>query len=421
MDEHDSSARLANREKHWVALSSVVAAVVLTSAKIIIGFSTGSLGILSEAAHSALDLVAAVVTFWAVHVSSRPADREHTYGHGKVENVSALFETLLLLGTCVWIIYEAVERLFVHPVHVDPSMWAFATMAGSIVIDFSRSRALARVAKKYQSQALEADALHFATDIWSSCVVILGLVLVLIGDAVGIPWLGQADAIAALAVAAIVVWVSFKLGKRSIDDLLDAVAPDLQERATRAAKVEGVHAVTQARLRRSGPQMFVDLTLTVGREAAFERAHGISEAAEAAVRQAIPGADVVVHVEPVSSADEDLTTITRLVAARLGHGAHAIHIDESNGHVALELHLEVDETLTLLQAHASATAFESALRAAVAELREITTHIEPAGVHSALRHGDSMDDTQVRDELDKLRREYGSRFSVHHLIGRAHV
>ena len=170
------------REKRIVAATSVAAAVFLTGTKLVVGFLTGSLGILAEAAHSALDLVAAIITFFAVRVSDRPADESHLYGHGKVENLSALWETLLLLITCGWIIYEANRRLFLETVDVDPNLWAFLVMGLSILIDFSRSRALARVAKRYRSQALEADALHFSTDIWSSAVVIAGLAFVRFGE-----------------------------------------------------------------------------------------------------------------------------------------------------------------------------------------------------------------------------------------------
>ena len=165
-------------EKRSAALSSVIAAVGLTLFKIVVGLTTGSLGILAEAAHSGLDLMAAVMTFLAVRFSGKPADRNHLYGHGKVENLSALFETLLLLVTCFWIIYEATHRLLYHAVVLKITLWSFAVMITSIVVDLSRSRALSRAAKKYNSQALEADALHFSTDIWSSGVVFLGLALV---------------------------------------------------------------------------------------------------------------------------------------------------------------------------------------------------------------------------------------------------
>src|ERR1035438_3051293 len=171
-----------DRDKRAVALSSLLAAVGLTAFKIIVGIATGSLGILAEAAHSGLDLVAAAVTVFAVRFSARPPDRTHLYGHHKIENLSALLETLLLLGTCAWIVREAIHRLLFHRAEIEVTIWSFAVMIFSIVVDISRSRALARAAQKYQSQALEADALHFRTDVWSSCVVIAGLIAVKAGE-----------------------------------------------------------------------------------------------------------------------------------------------------------------------------------------------------------------------------------------------
>src|SRR5512136_220588 len=205
----------AQKEKRSVALLSVLAAVGLTTFKLVVGLLTNSLGILAEAAHSGLDLVAAAMTYFAVRVSDRPADKEHTYGHGKVENLSALFETLLLLATSAWIIYEAIQRLFYVTVKVETSIWSFIVMGTSIIIDVTRSRILYRAARKFKSQALEADALHFSTDIWSSSVVILGLIGLTIAHFVpGMDWMQKADAIAALVVAIIVIHISGQLGWR---------------------------------------------------------------------------------------------------------------------------------------------------------------------------------------------------------------
>src|SRR5437868_6431238 len=216
------SSESMRREKRTVAANSVVAALVITGLKIVVGVTTGSLGILSEAAHSGLDLVAAVITFLSVRVSDKPADADHQYGHGKVENFSAFIETGLLLLTCVWIIYEAIKRLFFHHVEIEASIAAFAVMFLSMIVDYWRSRALGKIAAKYDSQALEADALHFSTDIWSSGVVVLGLLLVLVGRTYQIAWLRDADPIAALVVAGVVVYVSWRLARRTIDALLDA-------------------------------------------------------------------------------------------------------------------------------------------------------------------------------------------------------
>ena len=281
-----------------MALTSVGAAVALTAAKITVGVATGSIGILSEAAHSGLDLVAALVTYWAVRASARPADRDHPYGHGKIENFSALFETGLLLATCVWIAYEAVKRLVGAERHVEVTPWAFAVMIGSIVIDVSRSRALARTARTHRSQALEADALHFSTDVWSSAVVIAGLALVWASRRLSLPWLAQGDAVAALGVASIAVVVSLRLGRKAVDDLLDAAPVGLLERVAHAAGVEGVVAVAQVRVRQSGPHTFADVVLQVAGGHSIERAHALAHEAEDAIRAAVEGVDVVVHAEP---------------------------------------------------------------------------------------------------------------------------
>src|SRR5580692_2724739 len=198
------SSESMRREKRAVAGNSVLAALVITSLKIVVGIATGSLGILSEAAHSGLDLLAALVTFFSVRVSDKPADADHQYGHGKFENFSAFIETGLLLLTCVWIVYESMKRLFFHSVEIEPSVAAFLVMFLSMAVDAWRSRALGRIATKYDSQALEADALHFSTDIWSSGVVIVGLALVWVGRSYKVGWLRQADPIAALFVAAVV-------------------------------------------------------------------------------------------------------------------------------------------------------------------------------------------------------------------------
>ena len=402
------SQQAADREKGWAALTSVIAAVFLTIFKLIIGLLTGSLGILAEAAHSALDLVAAAVTLFAVRVSGRPADQVHTYGHGKVENLSALFETLLLLATCVWIIYEAIQRLFFKSVEVIPSLWAFVIMIITIVIDFSRSRMLYRVAKKYDSQALEADALHFSTDIWSSSVVIVGLILVLISQRFDIPWLAKADAVAAMGVAGIVVWVSLQLGSRTVMALLDGVPASVRNDVVRAVSVPGVVDVNQVRVRRSGPEAFADVRLSVSRDVSFEGTHDIAAAAEAAVRKILPGADVVVQIEPVKADHEGWLTTVRVLAARQGMGAHGIRIyDLGKGGHSVELHLEVNEALSLEQAHAQASAFEQALREAIPGITQVITHIEPTGDAIARREATAADEATIRRIIENLSEETG--------------
>jgi cation diffusion facilitator family transporter len=289
-----------NIEKNSAALNSVWAALFLTTLKVVVGVLSGSLGILAEAAHSGLDCVAALVTLIAVRIAGKPADPEHTYGHGKVENLSALVETLLLLATCGWIVNESVHRLSTKQVHVDASIWAFGTMIISIVIDISRSRMLARVAAQHRSQALEADALHFSTDVWSSAVVVLGLIGVKLAD-----WYPQldffrrADAVAALLVAGLVIVVSAKLGFRTIQGLLDASPPGAAETVQRRVeKIRGVIDCHAVRVRVSGPHVFVDLHITLDGHLPLLVAHALTEEVEQAVREILPDADVTVHPEP---------------------------------------------------------------------------------------------------------------------------
>jgi cation diffusion facilitator family transporter len=296
--------RDARDDKRHAALTSVLAALGLVGFKLVVGVWTNSLGILSEAAHSGLDLVAALVTYLAVRVSDKPADEDHHYGHGKVENLSALFETILLLGTCVWIIHEATRRLFVKPVEVDASIWAFLVMSISIVVDISRSRMLYRAARTHNSQALEADALHFRTDIWSSSVVILGLAGVLIGNTFpSLKFMEKADAIAALGVAFIVVWVSFMLGKRTLQGLLDAAPAGLNKTIVKYVEdLPGVTDCHQVRIRISGPCYFVDVHVSLDGNQTLNEAHRLTETIESTIRDLVPRADVTVHPEPAETA-----------------------------------------------------------------------------------------------------------------------
>lgn len=300
----NSHHKSAQTEKRNVALSSVIAALGLTVGKLIIGILTNSLGILSEAAHSALDSVAAIVTYFAVRMADKPPDEDHHYGHGKVENLSAFIETLLLLITCIWIIYEAVERLLIKHSEVDASFWAFLVISVSIFVDISRSRMLFRAARKYKSQALEADALHFSTDIWSSCVVLFGLFCVLASKLFpSLKFLEKMDAIAALGVALIVISVSIQLGKRTIHGLLDAAPKGLDQKIKeRVEGIEGVEDCHNIRVRASGPKVFVDVHVNLDGDLTLTEAHKLTEVIETAIEEVVPEADVTVHPEPLEIA-----------------------------------------------------------------------------------------------------------------------
>lgn len=398
------------REKKLVAASSVAAAVFLTSIKTVVGIATGSLGILAEAAHSGLDLIAALITLFAVRLSDRPADQSHLYGHGKVENLSALVETFLLLITCVWIIYEALNRLFFHAVHVDPSVWAFLIMGMSIVIDFTRSRALARVAKKYSSQALEADALHFSTDIWSSSVVIIGLALVWMGELTGqTATLARADAIAALLVALIVIYVSIRLGRRTIDALLDRAPEGLAEKIGNAAsKAQSVVGVTRTRVRQVGSQVFVDLRVAVPRHLSFEESHAVTREVQQAVRTIEPNADVTVHAIPVAY-NEGVMERVIAIAARGHYAVHNITTHWTRRGMWIDLDLEVDPETPFERAHAMATDLETRLRtqlASIQHMADVNVHIEPRDQRLARGVELSPRDARVYvDRVETIQRE----------------
>jgi len=279
-------------EKTKVALVSVFAAIFLTGFKLIVGLINGSLGILSEALHSGLDLIAAVITFFSVRVSDRPADKRHNYGHGKIENFSAFIETVLLLITCIWIIYEAVHRLITGKTDIEVNVWSYIVVASSIIIDFTRSRALYKVAKKYNSQALEADALHFSTDIWSSAVVLVGLICANFG-------FFFADAVAALVVAMIVLVVCYQLGKRTTDVLLDKMPEDSFVKVEVVLKrIPEIIRYHNLRIRESGADTFIDVSIHVSPDLTNKQAHAICDKIEDEVRKVIKRADVFVHAEP---------------------------------------------------------------------------------------------------------------------------
>ncbi len=367
------------REKKRAALLSVGSALLLVSLKAFLVLRTGSLGVLSEALHSGLDLIAAVITFLSIRVSDRPADATHPYGHGKFENFSAFVETGLLVLTALYVIYEAFHRLFFHSVHIQPSVLAIVVLLVALSIDITRAKRLGHVARKYSSEALEADALHFSTDVWSTIVVILGIGLVWAGQKWNVSWLVYADSIAGLVVAAVILWVGSRLGKRTLDALLDAAPEGLQEQIAMAIeKMEGVLHVERVRLRRAGNRYFVDATVSVPRTASLEQVHAWSDAIEQRVGEIVPS-DVVVHAEPRAPKGEPFFDSIRAVAQKKGLAIHDLSAQQNDGRLFVELHLEVDPHLSLKDAHRQATELEEQIRELRQEPTEVNIHIEPLG------------------------------------------
>ena len=359
-------------EKERVALGSIAASAGLTVAKAIVGVLTGSLAILSEAAHSLIDLAATVLTYIAVRVSGKPADAEHQYGHGKVESVTALAETALLLLLAAVVIYEAAQRLFGERVHaVEATAAAFAIIAASIAVDFFRARTLSRVAEKTSSQALEADALHFSSDMWSSIAVLIGLGGVALGYS-------RADAAAALVVAIFIGIAGVRLGRRTIDTLTDAAPAGVSERVTAIARrVPGIVTVERVRARPAGPALFVDLAVGVSRTLPLDRVTAIKERLTQAVRAGLPEAEVTITTEPRALDDETVRERVMLIARNRGLAVHHVAVQALADRLSVSFDLEVEGTLPLNAAHETASQLEEAIREELGPEVEVETHIEP--------------------------------------------
>ncbi len=360
------------QEKEQVALTSIAASAAMTVAKGLVGLSTGSLAILSEAGHSLIDLGATIMTYAAVRISGKPADDEHHYGHGKVESVSALGETALLFLLSGIVIWEAVKRLIEHESHaVIATYWAFGVMAASVIIDFYRARALSRVAKATHSQALEADALHFSSDLWASLAVLAGLV----GVRFGFWW---ADSAAALLVAGLVCVAGWRLGRRTIDTLTDTAPAGAAANITEVAEnVAGVVAVERVRARAVGDTTFIDLTVAVNRTLPLDRVTAIKLAVADALRDKIPGAEPIVTTDPIALDNETVLDRVMVIARNRALAVHHVTVHNIQDRLAVALDLEVDGKLSLETAHELADGLEDAIAAELGPGVEVETHIEP--------------------------------------------
>jgi len=358
--------------KQRVALTSIAASAGLTAAKAAVGLATGSLAILSEAAHSLIDLAATVMTYFAVRLADKPADEEHHYGHGKIESLSALAETALLFVLSGVVIWEAGKRLLALDGHaVEATLAAFAVMAISIVVDFLRSRVLYRVAAEHASEALEADALHFGSDMWSSAAVLVGLAGVKLGY-------GWADSAAALVVALFVCLAGWRLARRTIDTLTDTAPAGAANRiAAIAAKVDGVIEVARVRVRRVGPTLFVDLDVAASRTVPLDRVEALKREIARAVTAVMPEAEINATVVPRALDDETVLDRVMVIARNRGLAVHHVTVQTILGRLSVSLDLEVDGALSLAAAHAIASGLEAAVRDELGPDVEVESHIEP--------------------------------------------
>ena len=390
VSSQDYGSEAMRAEKRAVTGNSVFAAIGITTLKIIVGITTGSLGVLSEAAHSGLDLIAATITFFSVRVSDKPADADHQYGHGKVENFSAFIETGLLLITCVAIVYEAIKRLFFHHVEIEPTLAAFLVMFASMGVDVWRSRRLRKIADKYDSQALQADALHFSTDALSTGVVVLGLVLVLLGRKLSIPWFSAADPVAALFAAGVIMFVSTRLARKTVDALLDTAPAGARSNIIGALRgIEGLLEVDRVRIRRAGNRYFADVSVGLARNVTFQRSGQVADEVTRAVHNVLPNTDVVVHSVPRPASAENIFDRVRAVATLHNLNVHDVSVQDLDGQLHVEQHLELDEHLSLKEAHDRASLLESEIRTELPEIASILTHIEsePATIESGEQIG----------------------------------
>jgi cation diffusion facilitator family transporter len=377
-------------DKEKVALGSIAASAGLTVAKAAVGLLTGSLAILSEAGHSLIDLAATMLTYIAVRVSGKPADAEHQFGHGKIESVTALAETALLFLLAAGVAFEALQRLFGGEAHaVEATPYAFGIIAIAIVVDFMRARALGRVAEKTSSHALEADALHFSSDMWSSIAVIVGLGGVAAGYA-------RADAVAALVVAIFICIAGWRLGRRTIDTLTDAAPAGVSTRIAAIARgVPGVVGVESVRVRPAGAVLFVELAVGVSRALPLDRVTAIKQRLSREIRAEFPRAEVTIITEARALDDETVRERVMLIARNSGLAVHHIAVPALAERLSISADLEVEGTLPLAMAHDVASKLEDAIREELGPEVEVETHIEP--LPAAILAGRDASPNRVRE------------------------
>jgi cation diffusion facilitator family transporter len=364
-------------EKRRVALHSMLAALAMTVLKLAAGILSGSLGVLSDAAHSGLDMLGAMMTFFSVQVSDKPADEDHTYGHAKFENLSSFGEVILMAASSVWIIWEAIRRIVYHSVELRISALPVVVVLMSIAVDFWRSRRLRAVAEHTGSSALATDAYHFASDIWSSVAVLGGLAASWAGTQFGVAALRFADPLAAVVVSLMILRLTARLGHEAVAVLLDAIPSETRHRIIQEVeRVPGVLAVEQTRVRRAGAAYFADLTLALPRRYTFEHTDELVNAATAAVHRALPEADVVIHTVPRQARAESIFDRVRAVAARNNVSVHELSVQSQHGKLRVEQHVELDENMPLLKAHDFVTAMEAEILRETPEVDSILTHIE---------------------------------------------
>lgn len=359
-----------------VALNSLYAAVFITGIKILAAYFSGSLAILTEVVNSGIDIFVCLVTIFSVKYAAKPADEDHNYGHEKAENFSALIQVLFLFGTSAFILYEGIARLFLNkPYDIHITIWIFAALLLSMVIDFFRARALNKIADETKSHALKADALHFSSDILSSMIVIVGLIFTYLG-------FEKADAISALIVAGIIIYLGLKMSRKAVDSLLDRVPPGLSEKIRyEALLIEGVEGIRNFRIRSTGAKIFIDMTINISRIIPFSKAHDIMDAVERRLNQLIDNADIVIHSEPVETDKETINDKIKMIVNSYGMKSHDVFSHKIGNEIFSELHIEVTDTNDLIKAHDRITEIEEKIKLEISIISNVKIHIdEPSNI-----------------------------------------
>ena len=386
------------------ALVSVGAACLLVAIKLVAGLGSSSLGLLAEAAHSGTDLAAALLTFFAVSVAVRPADRGHPYGHDKAQNLAALAESAFLVAVSFLIALVAILRLAdVVEFDVDPTWWTFAAIGLVLVIDATRTSVSLRGARRYGSDALLANALHFGSDFAGTLAVLAGLVMA----ALGFP---EGDSIAALFVSALVVSAAIRLGQRNVDVLMDR-SPEADTRRARSAiaRLDPPVELRRLRLRRAGGAHFADVVIGVAPGAAIGQGHAAADRVEQALHDALPGIDVVVHVEPRegSGAVRERVLAAALTVSQVRE-IHNLTVIDVDGSLEVSLHLKLPGDLALARAHEIAEQVERTILEEVQEVGTVRTHLEPISETAAgeeIEFDPALVEAAVREEAGVEPRE----------------
>jgi cation diffusion facilitator family transporter len=357
--------------KQRAALASVFASAALSLAKLAAGLLSGSLALISEGAHNVLDTGSSALTFFAVREADKPADEEHPFGHAKIEAVAALVQTGFLAVLSVAVAFEAVRRMGGEAPKVDANALALGVVLVSVAVDFVRWRALSKVARETKSDALAADALHYSSDLVSSLLVLIGLAATRFGFV-------HADALAAIGVAVFIAIASFRLGRHTIDALVDTAPKGLADRLRRAIEaVPGVASIDTIRLRPSGAQIIGEVGIFVSRTLPLERVAAIKGDVARRIDAEWPQTALTLTANPVALDDESLLERVQLIATRLRFAVHHITIQEVDGRKCVSLDMEVDGRLSLVEAHELATRLETAIEDEVGPDIEVETHIEP--------------------------------------------